>query len=147
MTHLMTRGGKVSAHFVLAVLLLFPACAGVQAADTQPPSAELFQRLVSEAHAKFKDLKEGKNADYIPYLAKVDSNLFGVAIPQPSPRKLLPHLMTAVIPNPQEAKSIFFSFFQGFEQLFRHKARWLKNPMYFRKISSLLLSLEGRSDP
>jgi len=80
MTHLMTRGGKVSAHFVLAVLLLFPACVGVQAADTQPPSAELFQRFVSEAHAKFKDLKEGKNADYIPYLAKVDSNLFGVAI-------------------------------------------------------------------
>jgi len=80
MTHLMIRGRRVSAYLVLTILLLFPACVGVQAADTQPPSAEVFQRLVNEAHAKFKGLKEGKNADYIPYLAKVDSNLFGVAV-------------------------------------------------------------------
>ena len=32
------------------------------------------------AYAKFKDLKEGKNADYIPALAKVDPNLFGIAL-------------------------------------------------------------------
>src|SRR5215469_11467419 len=38
------------------------------------------QRAVDEAHAKYRDLKEGKNADYIPALAKVDSNLFGVAV-------------------------------------------------------------------
>ena len=29
---------------------------------------------------KFKGLKEGKNADYIPALAKVDPNLFGIAL-------------------------------------------------------------------
>ena len=29
---------------------------------------------------KFKNLKEGKNADYIPALAKVDPNLFGIAL-------------------------------------------------------------------
>ena len=32
------------------------------------------------AHAKYKDLKEGANADYIPALAKVDSKIFGIAI-------------------------------------------------------------------
>jgi glutaminase len=35
---------------------------------------------VDEAHAKFKDLKDGKNADYIPILATVPSELFGVVI-------------------------------------------------------------------
>ncbi|MDJ0950220.1 MAG: glutaminase A [Alphaproteobacteria bacterium] len=44
------------------------------------PSVEALQKLVNEAHAKFKDVKEGKNADYIPALAEVDSNLFGIAI-------------------------------------------------------------------
>ena len=29
---------------------------------------------------KYKDLKEGKNADYIPALAKVDPNIFGIAL-------------------------------------------------------------------
>ena len=44
------------------------------------PSSESLQRLVDEAHAKFKDDNSGKNADYIPYLASVPSELFGVAI-------------------------------------------------------------------
>ena len=44
------------------------------------PSTEDLQKLVNEAHAKFKNEKGGKNADYIPALAKVDSKLFGVAI-------------------------------------------------------------------
>src|SRR4051812_43784518 len=38
------------------------------------------QNTVNAAYAKFKDLKEGKNADYIPALAKVDPNLFGIAV-------------------------------------------------------------------
>jgi glutaminase len=38
------------------------------------------QRAVDAAYAKFKDLREGKNADYIPALAKVDPNLFGIAV-------------------------------------------------------------------
>ena len=43
-------------------------------------SASDVQQAVDAAYAKFKDLKEGKNADYIPALAKVDSNLFGIAV-------------------------------------------------------------------
>jgi glutaminase len=35
---------------------------------------------VDAAYAKFRALKEGKNADYIPALAKVDPNLFGIAV-------------------------------------------------------------------
>ena len=38
------------------------------------------QSAVNAAFAKYKDLKEGKNADYIPALAKVDPNLFGLAL-------------------------------------------------------------------
>jgi glutaminase len=38
------------------------------------------QQAVDAAFAKFKDLREGKNADYIPALAKVDPSLFGIAL-------------------------------------------------------------------
>ena len=36
--------------------------------------------VVNEAYAKVKSDTGGKNADYIPYLAEVDSGLFGVAV-------------------------------------------------------------------
>jgi glutaminase len=38
------------------------------------------QAAVDAAFNKYKALKEGKNADYIPALAKVDPNLFGVVL-------------------------------------------------------------------
>jgi glutaminase len=38
------------------------------------------QQAVDAAYAKFRTLREGKNADYIPALAKVDPNLFGIAV-------------------------------------------------------------------
>jgi glutaminase len=38
------------------------------------------QAAVDAAYAKYKGLQEGKNADYIPALAKVDPNLFGIAV-------------------------------------------------------------------
>jgi glutaminase len=38
------------------------------------------QRVVDSAYAAFRDLQEGKNADYIPILATVPSDLFGVVI-------------------------------------------------------------------
>ena len=44
------------------------------------PDAESYQRLVDEAHAKFAGVRDGKNADYIPILTTVPSELFGVAI-------------------------------------------------------------------
>ena len=36
--------------------------------------------VVQEAYDKYKNDTNGKNADYIPYLAQVDSKLFGIAI-------------------------------------------------------------------
>jgi glutaminase len=38
------------------------------------------QSVVDAAYSKYKNLQEGKNADYIPALAKVDPNLFGIAL-------------------------------------------------------------------
>jgi glutaminase len=38
------------------------------------------QAAVDAAFKQFQNLKEGKNADYIPALAKVDPNLFGIAL-------------------------------------------------------------------
>jgi glutaminase len=43
------------------------------------PSADP-QAAVNAAFEKYKGLKEGKNADYIPALAKVNSDLFGIAL-------------------------------------------------------------------
>ena len=38
---------------------------------------------MNAAYAKYKDLKEGKNADYIPALAKVDPKIYGIALVTP----------------------------------------------------------------
>jgi glutaminase len=38
------------------------------------------QTAVNNAFNQFRTLQEGKNADYIPALAKVDPNLFGIAL-------------------------------------------------------------------
>jgi glutaminase len=39
-----------------------------------------YQAAIDAAYAKNKDLKEGKNADYIKELASVDPNIYGIAI-------------------------------------------------------------------
>jgi glutaminase len=41
---------------------------------------EKIQAALDEAYNKFKDVKEGKNADYIKELANVDPNIFGIAL-------------------------------------------------------------------
>jgi len=52
----------------------------VSVAQAQLPSADKIDAALKSAYEKYKDLKEGKNADYIPALAKVDPNLFGIAL-------------------------------------------------------------------
>lgn len=49
-------------------------------AQSAMPSGESLERLAKEAYAKFKDDQGGKNADYIPALAKVPGHLFGLTI-------------------------------------------------------------------
>jgi hypothetical protein len=67
-----------------AATLTLAACTTVSAkGDPQAwttADAKQLQQLVNEAHAKYKGVNEGKNADYIPILATVPSELFGVAI-------------------------------------------------------------------
>jgi len=43
-------------------------------------SSSQYQAAVDAAYAKYQNLQEGKNADYIPALAKVDPNVFGIAL-------------------------------------------------------------------
>ena len=42
-----------------------------------------YQRIVNAAYEKYRNLNEGKNADYIPALAKVNPQLFGIALVTP----------------------------------------------------------------
>ena len=46
--------------------------------SAQTPAAA--DAALKAAYAKYKDLKEGANADYIPALAKVDPNIYGIAL-------------------------------------------------------------------
>ena len=38
------------------------------------------QKAIDAAYTKYQNLQEGKNADYIPALAKVDPNIYGIAV-------------------------------------------------------------------
>lgn len=73
------RRGALAATVALAGALLLQAFPS-QAREPDPWSAASLARLVKQAHARFKDVKDGANADYIPELAKVPSELFGVAV-------------------------------------------------------------------
>jgi glutaminase len=88
------RRGTIRAAALVAVLAIAtvtaqPAMAKTATA-TKPASSSKtststsaglpYQSAVNDAYAKFKSLQEGKNADYIPALAKVDPNIFGIAL-------------------------------------------------------------------
>ena len=65
--------------------ILFAAASTTLIVLAQTAGASTFddvqaQKAVDEAFAKYKDLQEGANADYIPALASVDPNLFGIAL-------------------------------------------------------------------
>jgi glutaminase len=55
------------------------AILGLAAPAAAQAPAEI-QAALDAAHAKYKDLREGKNADYIPALAKVDPQIYGIAL-------------------------------------------------------------------
>jgi len=72
------RERRLSVDRGLAAAALFVLGLGVSPAWAQTP-AEI-QAALDAAHAKYKGLQEGKNADYIPALAKVDPNIYGIAL-------------------------------------------------------------------
>jgi glutaminase len=65
---------------IAAIALLFVIGSAAPGAAQTP--AEIDAALKA-AYAKYQNLKEGKNADYIPALAKVDPNVFGIALVTP----------------------------------------------------------------
>jgi hypothetical protein len=64
--------------FLLSVFL-FPFWTGAMAQRKSWTDDE-FKAALKHAYEKFKDDKEGSNANYIPELDKVDPELFGLAI-------------------------------------------------------------------
>jgi len=61
-------------------ILLAVLFAGFMISNLQAQTKEQIEKALNEAYNKFKDLKEGKNADYIKELASVDPNIYGIAI-------------------------------------------------------------------
>lgn len=57
--------------------------AALARSPADPADAHRLQQLAEAAHARFASVTDGKNADYIPYLAGVPSKLFGIAIATP----------------------------------------------------------------
>ncbi|MGB0416152.1 MAG: glutaminase A [Coraliomargarita sp.] len=64
--------------FCLAAIAISPLQGGLYAGTNY--STENLQQLLDKAHARYVDVDEGKNADYIKALAQVPSDLFGLAI-------------------------------------------------------------------
>jgi glutaminase len=72
-------------HYVFAALvaltLTFGVGAATQAAQVKAALTEAdVNAALQAAYTKYKDLQEGKNADYIPALAKVDSKIYGIVL-------------------------------------------------------------------
>ncbi len=61
---------------IAAALLLGAAIANAEAL----PKPAAIEAALNAAHDKYANLQEGKNADYIPALAKVDSKIYGIVL-------------------------------------------------------------------
>ncbi len=59
------------------------APAATTSTAAQPIDKAKIDSALKAAHSKYKGLKEGKNADYIPALAEVPSDLYGIALVTP----------------------------------------------------------------
>jgi glutaminase len=65
---------------VVMTFVAAPLSALGQKTSPVAPTRTQVEAVVKEAYEKIKSDTGGKNADYIPYLAQVDSKLFGIAI-------------------------------------------------------------------
>ena len=74
---MIARNALRNTRFAAALALVIGSVAG-SAARAQSPEA--IQAAIDAAYDKYDDLQEGKNADYIPALAKVDSKIYGIAL-------------------------------------------------------------------
>jgi glutaminase len=76
----MTRRTRVNSLWLGAVAATVLGAWTVTAQQKPAATGTDPQAIVNAAYKQFQTLKEGKNADYIPALAKVDPNLFGIAL-------------------------------------------------------------------
>src|SRR4051794_30812750 len=86
-----THSWQRAALIGISMCALWPAASQAQAetidqaqqaapeASRIPAGAEI-EKAIQAAYREAKPIKEGKNADYIPYLAKVPSGLFAIAV-------------------------------------------------------------------
>jgi len=65
---------------LMGVAILALAAAPALAQKGKAPAGPDYQGAINQTHAKYLSLQEGKNADYIPALAKVDSKIYGIAL-------------------------------------------------------------------
>jgi glutaminase len=70
--------GNVMVLTIALFMFIQPVVLRAQVSNTL--TKEKIQAALDEAYAKFKDVKEGKNADYIKELANVDPKIFGIAL-------------------------------------------------------------------
>jgi glutaminase len=77
---MMTKYASFAPALLAATALAFTSMPASARGPMPDPATKDFQRVVDAAYAKYKDLKDGKNADYIPILTETPSDLFGVVI-------------------------------------------------------------------
>ena len=70
----------LAAIFIVITVVVTPLPAFAQKASPVAPNRAQIEAVVKEAYDKFLSDTSGKNADYIPFLAQVDSRMFGVAV-------------------------------------------------------------------
>jgi len=73
----MNRMQRTAFRTVVAIGAFSLLTSGISA---QAPSEQAINAALNSAYNKYKTLKEGKNADYIPALAKVDPEIYGIAL-------------------------------------------------------------------
>jgi glutaminase len=78
MNHFVHRT-QVAVTGLLVVIAIATAAIG-QSKSPVAPTEQAYTAILKEAYVSFKDDTSGKNADYIPALAQVDSRLYGIAI-------------------------------------------------------------------
>ena len=72
-------------HYLVKLVVLVMVLGNISYAKMSPTqlqsqSKSEVAKVVKEAYVKYKNLKEGKNADYIKALAEVDPKLFGIVV-------------------------------------------------------------------
>lgn len=70
----------ISILFGWILVVLSVSCSAESNVAASTLTADNINAALNKAYDKYKGLKEGKNADYIPALGKVDSSIFGIVL-------------------------------------------------------------------